>query len=396
MKVDRKRPGHWLLLATLFVQGLLGILLRLVRRREERSVVVLYGHKLNGNLLALYRCMLEGSAIGLQPCFLTMDRSYHRTLLAAGVPSVWAGEWRCPELLSRAVAIITDHGLHTLGPLRSAYRRGGTRFFDVWHAIPFKGFDAADFLLQHHYDEIWVASDFCRDMYIEKYGFRSEIVKVTGYPRTDPLVRRSDDVAELRRRFGLPPDGKVILFAPTWAQDDKGRSIYPFGCTEEEFLSRLSMLARAHGATVVLRSHLNTGASPVVIPEGVMVLSAADVPDTEAVLAMTDILVCDWSSIAFDFLLLDRPAIFLDVPPPFRKGFSVGPEHRYGAIVDTPHELFAQLFSCLASEEGYWKEHRGRHERTRRVIYGEHADGRSSMRCLKRLQELTAPVPTTI
>lgn len=394
MKIDRSRPSHWLLLTVLFIQGLLGLVYRLVRGPEQ-GVVILYGHKLNGNLLALYRGMRHTHSSDFTPYFLTMDEYYHKSLIAQGVPSVWVGNFRCAQLLGKAGAIVSDHGLHSLGLLRAAYKRVGTRFVDVWHAIPFKGFDAEDFMLQHRYDEVWVASDFCRDMYVTKYGFRSEMVRVTGYARTDFLTRCSGGVTGLRRRLGLPTDGKVVLYAPTWEQDDNGRSVYPFGCSEEEFLTRLSEVAKACGAIIILRNHLNTGAAPVTVPEGLHVLSMAEFPDTESVLRMTDVLICDWSSIAFDFLLLDRPAIFVDVPPPFKKGFSVGPEYRYGEIVVGRDELFQQLAICLGSEDFYWAKHRCKHERVREVIYGRYADGYSSARCLRRLGELVAPMQKT-
>lgn len=393
MKIDKRDPLHWLMLAAFLVQGLLGLLLRVVNpARRGGQTVILYGHKLNGNLLALYRFMQEHPECRLKPVFLTMDDAYRSELEVNGVQVCLAAGFACAALLGRASALISDHGLHSLQPLLGAYRRLSLRFFDVWHGIPFKGFDAQDFQLQHRYDETWVASVACRRLYTDRFGFDPARVVATGYPRTDRLVLPTEDRAALRAALGLPAEGALILFAPTWAQDAKGRSIYPFGHDEAEFLQALSSLAQRHSGTVVLRSHLNSGnvdGGGGGLPPGVVALPGSRYPDAEGILLVSDVLVCDWSSIAFDYLLLDRATIFLDVPPPFRKGFSLGPEYRFGPVVADLAALLRQLDTCLNTPDAYWREHRERHDTIRQQIYGEQADGLASGRCVARLLEYT-------
>jgi CDP-glycerol glycerophosphotransferase len=385
MKIDRRNPAHWMLLAGFWVQAALGIVLRLFVR-PLHGTVVLYGHKLNGNLLALHSYMRENPELGWRPVFLSMDRRYLDELRKQGVDCRWASGPACPRLLADADVLISDHGLHSLGPWRGAYRKLGLRFIDVWHGIPFKGFDADDFRLQHRYDETWVASGLCRDLWIERFGFEPARVHATGYARTDRLVLQREDATALREALGIPHRCRTILFAPTWEQDDHGRSIYPFGCSEGEFLGALSELARSHEATILLRSHMNSGNICGAGYPGIVALPGSRYPDTETVLLASDMLVCDWSSIAFDFLLLSRPTLFLDVSPPFRKEFSLGPEYRFGAIVHNLQELLRQLETCMAEPEVYWHAHADAHKKVRHEVYGDKADGQSAARCVARLQ----------
>src|SRR5690606_26612318 len=186
--------------------------------------------------------------------------------------------------------------------------------------------------------------------------------------------------------LGVPGDLRRILFAPTWAQDEPGRSVFPFGCSQHVFFDRLAAVARKHHVVILWRNHLNTGGSLGQAHAEVIPVPAAQYPDTEAILQAADILVCDWSSIAFDFLLLGRPAVFLDVPAPFRKGFSLGPEYRYGEITTGLDDLIDRLEECLRAPEAYWERHSAAHEKVRNEIYGEHADGASAARCVGRLQ----------
>lgn len=386
MKVKRRNPAHWLLLGMFFLQSLIALGMRLRKRKPDKNNIILYGHKLNGNLLALQQRMHGQPVSDLRPIFLTMDRIYRDNLKNDGVEACWACGWEGARALAVSAALISDHGLHSLQPLRRLYRKLGMRFFDVWHGIPFKGFDSDDFKVQHAYDEVWVASDLSKEIYINKFGFEERRVHVTGYPRTDRLVRNDCNVATYRKMLGLPEKEKLILFAPTWKQDASGRSIYPFGCTEQEFLEALLGVARDNGAGVVLRSHLNSGDVLQQKHKDLHTLPVNRYPDTEAVLLASDLLICDWSSIAFDYLLLDRPTFFLDVDPPFAKGFTLGPTYRYGVIIKGLAEMVDQLAQVLRQPEIYWQALAARHEALKFQVYTGTADGHASERCIKRLQ----------
>lgn len=382
MKIDRRNPMHWWLLLRSACWVLLAIIARLFRRQGGKRVVLLYGHKLGGNLLALHAGLLA-SPDEWDVAFLTLDPAYKRELEARGVRTVCASQVESVAWLARADAIVADHGLHTLVGLMHA---SNLRFFDVWHGIPFKGFDADDFRVQHRFDETWVASPLLRRMYVDDFGFAANTVEVTGYARTDRLVRREDDVAGIRNRLGVPASGRCVLFAPTWKQDAQQRSLYPFDIPADEFLASLSALCERHDATMIVRSHLNSGTdAPPAFPRIVHVPYARD-PDTEGILLASDMLVCDWSSIAFDYLLLDRPTLFLDVPAPFAKGFSLGPEYRFGAIVGDGAGLLDTLDRYLADDTAYRREVGDKPAQVREAVYGAFADGQATVRCIARLR----------
>lgn len=375
MKINKRRPSHWFYLLAFAAQAVLGLLLR---RFTKKTAVILYGHKLNGNLLAIYRACPHA-------VFLSMDPAYCRELKRQGIRYQWACSFGATSLLASAQAVISDHGLHSLEILLPAYRRTGLKFFDVWHGIPYKGFDADDFRLQHQYDETWVASPLNRQLYIERFGFAADRVAVTGYARTDVLVQPKLSNAEIRQTMVLPPDTPLILFAPTWAQDEQGRNLFPFGHTADEFLSALSTLAQKHKAHILLRTHLNSRAENIGSYPNIIPVPASQWPDAERILQISDILICDWSSISFDYLLLDRPTFFLDIPAPFRKGFSLGPEYRFGPIVSSLPELIAHLDSTLDSSTSYARQYGERQQAIREKVYGSYADGQATRRCMERL-----------
>lgn len=384
MKINKGDLRHWLWLLLFGANVLLVLVLRAVLRRR-RDTVILYGHKFNGNLRAIhdYARMRPGSP---PVFFLTMDPAYCRALRAEGLPALLATHPGDMLELVSARVLVSDHGLHALSLLPG---RSDMKFVDVWHGIPFKGFDADDFLIQHRYDEVWVASPLLARMYVERFGFPAGIVQVTGYARTDRLVVNPLDPAAARRALGIPPERKVILFAPTWQQDDRQRDIFPFGTDEETFLQRMSAFCAAHGAVCVVRRHLNTTASAATARHAhVLCRPYEQYPDAEGVLLASDVLVCDWSSIAFDFLLLDRPVLFLDVPAPFAKGFSLDATYRFGAVIADVEAMFSALDVSLNQSERYWQQHGETHRRIRATLYGDCADGRAAERCWQRLEKL--------
>jgi CDP-glycerol glycerophosphotransferase len=385
MKVDPRNPRHWLWLGASALWASVAILLRPFRRRTGRLRVLLYGHKLGGNLLALHRGLRDDP--DFKVAFLSLDPGYATELAAAGESAVCAASWRCVKWLATADALVSDHGLHALEPM---LHLTDLRFFDTWHGIPFKGFDREDFRVQRHYQGVWVASDPQRDLWVGRFGFDPGIVEATGYPRTDRLVRHEDRAEDIRRELGLDPgsSGKIVLFAPTWRQDDAGRSVFPFGTDADGFLGELSSLAARCDATILLRTHLNSDTPGDKMPPRVVAIPYARFPDTEAILLASDVLVCDWSSIAFDFLLLSRPTIFLDVPAPFAKGFSLGQGYRFGAIAGDLAEMVGLLESYLHEPAAYDAAHGANARRIRDAVYGDRADGLATARCLERLRRV--------
>lgn len=392
MKIDKKSPSHWICLIRFGLNVACASVWRIFRRRRSTPQIVLYGHKLAGNLLALYRYLDAPDQTDFHVSFLTLDKNYHRQLLADGVRSVLATSVQGATLLSYADAVVSDHGLHAMSAL---LRFSDLKFFDVWHGVPFKGFDADDFGVQHRYDECWVPSALMAKMYVERYGFDATKVKTTGYARTDRLVHRNENIGAIKRALELagPDVGKIVLFAPTWKQHSKQRSLFPFGIDEQEFYRSLSKLGERSGATFVMRAHLNSNvnAHDVGVWPHIVHLPHAIYPDTEAILLVSDILVCDWSSIAFDFLLLQRPTLFLDVEAPFAKGFSLGPEYRFGEIVPDMDKLLLALGRYLLHPSEYQAKFGARAAQIRQAVYGDYADGAAAARCVDRLHQQLMP-----
>ncbi len=124
----------------------------------------------------------------------------------------------------------------------------------------------------------------------------------TGYPRNDVLATATpEEVAAIRAGLGIEPGQTAVLYTPTHREYHKG------------FVPQLdpARLAKALGPDHVLlmRAHYFYDASPVGDQPAPGVIDVADHPRIEDLYLAADVLVTDYSSVMFDYAVLDRPIV---------------------------------------------------------------------------------------
>lgn len=199
-------------------------------------------------------------------------------------------------------------------------RRPEQKYLNTWHGTPLKvlGRDASNSFLPHAN----VGRNFLQATHFihpctftrEKLLQMSEVdelitgqVAETGYPRVDVMLKATTLEKDLwRSSLNLSGRQPVILYAPTW-RGDVNASISGVDFNLNRCLADLRALAKLP-AQVVFRGHhliaeLITGQDlPVAV-------TPADMDAAEA-LAITDILITDYSSIFFDFLPSLKPIVY--------------------------------------------------------------------------------------
>ncbi len=390
MKIDKRNPRHWYYLAKSGSYILTSIACRPFYRKNATKVVTFYGHKYNGNLKAFADyCQQKG---GYKLYFVILDPVYYREVkdTEASVEFLSLLKFRDVMRVSHSDVVISDRRAHVL-----LYYLLLTRipFVDVWHGLQmFKRFFPKDMAMLKRYREIWVPSPAFAQVYEHDYKLPAEKIKVTGYARVDRLVRGDYDAMALRTKYDIPKKyKKIILLAPTWQQDSPDRQIIPFDEQPDHFLASLSTVAKKLDALVIFRAHLNTNAqnhAKISALENIRVMSHNDYPEGEEFLAMTDLFIGDWSSIAFDYLPLHRPAIFLDVPIPFAHGLTFPNVHRYGLVAKSLSELIEGIQAYTNDPAGFYKTYQKQIQHTENVGYGNTLDGKSSERYYQRLKKL--------
>ena len=144
----------------------------------------------------------------------------------------------------------------------------------------------------------------------------SPAARLIGMPKVDCLVDgtfRRDDVL---RGFGLDPGRPTVLYAPTWSP---ASSLNRIGV---ELVQRLvarpiNVIVKLHDRSRDLRPQYSGGIDwvarlqPILAsPRGLLALHANIAP----CLVAADVLITDHSSCGFEYMLLNRPLVRIEVP----------------------------------------------------------------------------------
>jgi CDP-glycerol glycerophosphotransferase len=314
---------------------------------------------------------------------MTMDAEYASELELRGVSVFSCLSIRDMLVACRSDVYVTDHGPHSLIILK-LFR--DIKFIDVWHGIPFKGFDKKSFKILHFYNRVFVASCDMQKQYIEKFGFRDDRVAVTGYARTDCLVNHDINTSEVLAELGINKSKyrAIVLLAPTWTHRSFGKAPELMNMSEIKFLKYFCDAMKKRNILVIYRAHLNAANSEIAGEDNLISLPLGKYENTEALLSVSDILISDWSSIVFDYLLLMRPTLFIHRENPFQKGFTYGPEYRFGPVTESMEKLVDAIDSAL-DVDAYMSVWKKKMNKIKIKLYGEYADGKSTQRSVKEI-----------
>ena len=166
------------------------------------------------------------------------------------------------------------------------------------------------------YDRVaFVNADRMR-RYLEQGIVRPEAAVLVGFPKIDALVNGRYDAAAVRSRLGLEMHRRTAIYAPTWSPASS------LNLAGEAIIDSLV----AAGWNVIVKPHARSFDPDEKYSGGIdwrRRLRAAEVPgrvvlcedgDSSPLLAGSDLLVTDHSSIGFEFCLLDRPIVVFDAP----------------------------------------------------------------------------------
>ena len=274
----------------------------LAARKKKLLLLAAHGGRLTGNALGLAHAAQQS------PDFLPV-------FLGAQAPPLeipWFPSHSRPAQIlwerAFAVAYTTFHRYDfALGEPR------GLRLF-LWHGMPIKGIGKFD---RHAAEQIREDCDFAvatseltAGIMASSFELPREKFLLTGEPKTDALPA-SAWMSALRQRHR-----KIVAWLPTWREkfaevrgekrlvgDDEAMLGFVRRLTGD---GRLKELLVRHDAAFVLRMHtLNSAAAPPIEPP----FYRMDGADGEAVhlLEAANAIVADYSSLAIDALLFDRP-----------------------------------------------------------------------------------------
>ncbi|MGG0836287.1 CDP-glycerol glycerophosphotransferase family protein [Bacillus paralicheniformis] len=240
-----------------------------------------------------------------------------------------------PEMLSMAYHFATskiifiDDFYPLIYPLKI---RKNAELVQLWHAVgAFKTFGYSRIGLpggpsphsknHKNYTKVIVSSESIRKHYAEGFSVSIDNVIATGVPRTDFFFDETKKALVKERlytEFPFLKDKKVILFAPTFRGNGQQSAHYPFEVLNFERLyhelkDEYIFLFKIHP---FVKNDIN-----IPYQYSDFFYDFSSFREINELLLVTDILVTDYSSVCFEYALLNKPMIFFsyDVDDYIRK-----------------------------------------------------------------------------
>ncbi|WGX96216.1 CDP-glycerol glycerophosphotransferase family protein [Nocardioides sp. L-11A] len=211
-----------------------------------------------------------------------------------------------------------------IDPERWFRKRPGQRLLQTFHGYPSKSMGIRMWDAKHYpprrielelartsrqWDLILTPEPDMDQYYRREYAYDGPIHS-EGYPRDDVLVGERAAVVreDVRRRLGIAPHQKAILYAPTW-RDDQATN---WRAADAVHHLDVAAAARDLGPDYVLLLRGHRFHNPAGDGSGTTrFLDVTEYPEINDLILAADAAVLDYSSLRFDFALTGRPMVFL-------------------------------------------------------------------------------------
>ena len=310
--------------------------------------------------LVKFRTKEDNKALRKAGYWITNYRMLNYQFLRKG--QVYLQCWHGTPLKRLGYDIIeSDNAMNSLAEIKEKYRTDAEKFSYILSPSPF------------------ATDKFATAWNLNETGQRDKIIE-EGYPRNDRLaVATAEDKERLRKELGVEGK-KVILYAPTWRdnQHTSGQGYtykteVDFDKLQRELGDEYIILFRAH--------YLVANSFDFARYEG-FVKDVSSYPDINDLYIASDILVTDYSSVFFDFSILERPVIFymydLEHYANEMRGFYLSLDELPGPIVKEEDALIKEI----RKTDGWTADQKYLAFKER---FNPYEDGNSSKRVLERI-----------
>lgn len=315
------------------------------------------GRNYTGNPKAIYEKMIEHGLDKDYKCVWILEdvnekipgqcikvkRQRIKYFYYMSIAKFWVMDSRQPYYLKKKkgnIYIQTWHGtpLKKLGLDMNFVNMGGYKDIDTYIDIFKQNTSRWDYLISQN--------AYSTDIFKSAFNFHKEILQI-GYPRNDMLINYSkSQIIALKEKLKLPKDKQILLYAPTWRDNDYdalGRYKFKLPIDLEQFRNEFG-----NKYYLILKPHY-------LIADQIDIRGYEDCvglceikQDIQELYLVADVLITDYSSVMFDYSILNRPILFYmydleAYQSEIREFYFDILEEAPGPIAKTNKELFGYL-----------------------------------------------------
>ena len=149
---------------------------------------------------------------------------------------------------------------------------------------------------------------FSTEKFKSAFKVKEDIIIETGYPRNDFITNiKDEEIIGIKKRYNIPLNKKVILYAPTWRDNSFNNKGYIF---ELQVDFNLWKKILGDDFIVIFKPHYLIVNKYEDENLNGFLYSIDEKEDINNLYVISDILVTDYSSVFFDYSILKRPIYF--------------------------------------------------------------------------------------
>ena len=267
----------------------------------------------------------------------------------------------------------------------------------TWHGTPLKklGLDIGNVytmnpFIKHSYvnvskqwDYLISPNRYTTNILKSCFGYQKEIFE-SGYPRNDILYNADEEmVNRIKSSLNIPEDKKVILYAPTWRDDE----FIDAGLIKFQLKLELDKLKEAFSDEYIklIRTHYFIADKLDLSGVEDFAIDVSKYNDIAELYLISDLLITDYSSVFFDFANLKRPILYytydLDKYENVLRGFYIDIRKEVpGPLLETTDEVIDAIRNIDQLKEEYKEKYDQFYERFCSID-----DGNASKRIVEKV-----------
>ncbi len=230
-------------------------------------------------------------------------------------------------------------------------------------------------------------SKFCTEKFTSAFNLvnlgKENIIIEKGYPRNDRLFSfTNDDVEDIKNKLGVPKDKKIILYAPTFRDNQHTSGVgytYNLGINFDTLMDKIN-----DEYVILFRTHYFVANSIDLSKYEGFIYDVSRYDDINDLYIISDLLITDYSSVFFDYANLKRPMLFymydLDDYKNNLRDFYISLEELPGPIVEKEEDLLNEINNIDNYDKKYREKYNIFNEK-----YNYLDDKDSSMRVIEYL-----------
>ena len=250
-----------------------------------------------------------------------------------------------------------------------------------------------------NYDLILLPGQYHKNEFVKRFNLKEndKRFKIVGWPGVDDLVCGNYDRNKIMSMVGLDPNKKTVMYAPTWGWGHGNEALFArWFDRETEIFEKLCKEITKKNLNFIVRLHslsFNTDTKELTdIAKKYNVLWQTRETSNfrynpNKYLWVTDVLISDLSGIISEFMVLDRPVIYIDPDKSIDpwNDCDISKDFRAGHVVKTLDELLDAINDSILYPHRYTEK---RKEFLSKIYY--YLDGKSTNRAVEAILDFAA------